>query len=131
MPARPDAVAALPAAPGVYRFRDDRGRVLYVGKAIDLRRRVRSYFTGDERRKVGQLLREVARIDHIETAGELEAAVLEVRLIHELAPRFNRQAKLWRRYAYHGYLALQAVDRTLLEPRLPPGIFYNLLISAS
>ncbi|MFL5894976.1 MAG: class I SAM-dependent methyltransferase [Thermoleophilaceae bacterium] len=37
---------------------------------------------------------------------------------------------LWRRYAYHGYLALQAVDRTLLEPRLPPGIFYNLLISA-
>lgn len=38
---------------------------------------------------------------------------------------------LWRRYAYHGYLALQAVDRTLLEPRLPPGIFYNLLISAS
>jgi SAM-dependent methyltransferase len=37
---------------------------------------------------------------------------------------------LWRRYAYHGYLALQQVDRALLEPRLPPGIFYNLLISA-
>src|SRR5207248_11109907 len=41
-----------------------------------------------------------ATIDHIETAGELEAAVLEVRLIHELTPRFNRQSKLWRRYAY-------------------------------
>jgi SAM-dependent methyltransferase len=38
---------------------------------------------------------------------------------------------LWRRYAYHGYLALQRVDRALLEPRLPPAIFYNLLISAS
>ena len=93
-------VSALPRKPGVYLFRDDGDRVLYVGKAVDLRRRVRSYFTGEERRKVGQLLREVARIDHIETAGELEAAVLEVRLIHELAPRFNRQAKLWRRYAY-------------------------------
>ena len=92
--------STLPRGPGVYLFRDDGGRVLYVGKAVNLRRRVRSYFTGDERRKVGQLLRETATIDHVETAGELEAAVLEVRLIHELAPRFNRQSKLWRRYAY-------------------------------
>ncbi|HYZ28798.1 MAG TPA: hypothetical protein VE570_07060, partial [Thermoleophilaceae bacterium] len=38
---------------------------------------------------------------------------------------------LWRRYAFHGYLALQRVDRTLLEPYLPPAIFYNLLLSAS
>jgi SAM-dependent methyltransferase len=37
---------------------------------------------------------------------------------------------LWRRYAYHGYIAFQAVDRTLLEPRLPPAIFYNLIVSA-
>ena len=91
---------ALPRRPGVYLFRDSAGRALYVGKAVDLRRRVRSYFTGEERRKVGQLLREVVTIDHIETSGELEAAVLEVRLIHQLSPRFNRQAKLWRRYAY-------------------------------
>jgi DNA polymerase-3 subunit epsilon len=91
---------ALPRAPGVYIFRDSGGRPLYVGKAVDLRRRVRSYFSGDERRKIGQLLREVQRIDHIVTAGELEAAVLEVRLIHEFTPRFNRQSKLWRKYAY-------------------------------
>lgn len=91
---------ALPRAPGVYIFRDGGGRPLYVGKAVDLRRRVRSYFSGDERRKVGRLLREVERIDHVVCSGELEAAVLEVRLIHELAPRYNRQAKLWRKYAY-------------------------------
>jgi DNA polymerase-3 subunit epsilon len=91
---------ALPRAPGVYIFRDRGGRPLYVGKAVDLRRRVRSYFSGDERRKIGQLLREVERIDHVVTAGELEAAVLEVRLIHEFQPRFNRQSKLWRKYAY-------------------------------
>jgi DNA polymerase-3 subunit epsilon len=91
---------SLPRTPGVYRFRDAGGRILYVGKATNLRSRVRSYFTGDERRKVGQLLRETVAIDHTPTATPLEAAVLEVRLIHEHLPRFNRQAKTWSRYAY-------------------------------
>src|SRR4051812_10291986 len=80
----------LPRVPGVYLFRDAGGRVLYVGKATNLRTRVRSYFSGDERRKIGQLLRETQRIDHIVARGPLEAAVLEVRLIHEHLPRFNR-----------------------------------------
>ena len=92
--------SGLPRRPGVYLFRDRNRRVIYVGKAVDLRRRVRSYFSGDGRRKVGQLLREVDKIDHVVCTGELGAAVLEVRLIHELAPRFNRQLKAWRRYAY-------------------------------
>jgi DNA polymerase-3 subunit epsilon len=92
--------ASLPRAPGVYLFRDGGGRVLYVGKAVNLRRRVRSYFSSDDRRKVGALLREVATIDHVVCSGELEASVLEVRLIHQLAPRYNRRTKHWRRYAY-------------------------------
>lgn len=91
---------ALPRAPGVYLFRDAAGRILYVGKATNLRARVRSYFGGDERRKVGALLRETAAVDHIVCANPLEAAVLEVRLIHEHRPRFNRRAKAWQRYAY-------------------------------
>lgn len=90
----------LPRKPGVYLFRDGGGRTLYVGKATDLRSRVRSYFSSDERRKVAQLLREVERIDHVVCPSPLEAAVLEVRLIHRLEPRFNRQATTWRRYAY-------------------------------
>lgn len=90
----------LPRRPGVYLFRDGGGRTLYVGKATDLRSRVRSYFSGDDRRKVGQLLREVQRIDHVVCPSPLEAAVLEVRLIHRLEPRFNRQATTWRRYVY-------------------------------
>jgi len=98
----------LPRAPGVYLFRDAGGRPLYVGKAVDLRRRVRSYFTGDERRKVGGLLRELAAIDHIECSSELEASVLEVRLIHELTPRYNQRTKHWRGYRY--------VKLTLDEP---------------
>ena len=93
-------VARLPRKPGVYLFKDRGGRVLYVGKAVELRRRVRSYFAGDDRRKIGSLLRETESIDWIVTAHELEAAVLEVRLIHQHVPRFNRTAKRWRQYAY-------------------------------
>src|SRR4029077_20609241 len=86
--------------PGVYLFRDRGGRVLYVGKASNLRARVRSYFSGDTRRKVGQLLRETHAIDHVVCPSPIDAAVREVRLIHQLQPRFNRQAKTWSRYAY-------------------------------
>ncbi len=91
---------SLPRCPGVYLFRDRGGRVLYVGKASNLRSRVRSYFSGDTRRKVGQLLRETQAIDHHRCATTLEAAVREVRLIHEHEPRFNRQGTTWQRYPY-------------------------------
>jgi DNA polymerase-3 subunit epsilon len=91
---------ALPRAPGVYLFRDRRGRVLYVGKATNLRSRVRSYFSGDDRRKIGALLRETQHVDHVVCRHPLEAAVLEVRLIHEHTPRFNRRMRDWSKYVY-------------------------------
>ena len=91
---------ALPRRPGVYVFRDLGGQVIYVGKATNLRTRVRSYFSTDDRRKIGPMLEVLHRIDHIECATPLEAAVLEVRLIQRELPRFNRQAKLWTQYAY-------------------------------
>ncbi|MGI8809460.1 MAG: DEDD exonuclease domain-containing protein [Acidimicrobiales bacterium] len=90
----------LPRRPGVYLFRGLGGRVLYVGKATNLRARVRSYFGGDDRRKISQLLRETQTIDHVVCPGTLEAAVLEVRLIHRHQPPFNHRSKLWSRYAY-------------------------------
>jgi DNA polymerase-3 subunit epsilon len=90
----------LPRAPGVYLFRDRRGHVLYVGKATNLRSRVRSYFSGDDRRKVGALLRETQHVDHVVCRHPLEAAVLEVRLIHEHTPRFNRRMRDWSKYVY-------------------------------
>jgi len=92
--------AKLPRAPGVYLFRDRRGQVLYVGKAANLRARVRSYFSTDSRRKVGALLREAAAVDHEVCANQLEAAVREVRLIHEHVPRYNRHAKDWHKYCW-------------------------------
>ena len=90
----------LPRCPGVYLFRDRAGRILYVGKATNLRSRVRSYFSTDDRRKIGALLRETERIDHKRCADELEAAVLEMRLIHHLKPHYNRAGKRWERSVY-------------------------------
>lgn len=118
--------ADLPRSPGVYLFRDAGGRVLYVGKAVNLRRRVRSYFSGDERRKVGQLLRETTAVDHIVCSGDLEASVLEVRLIHELRPRYNRRAKDWRRYAYVKLTLDERFPRlsVVRQPRAGDGCLY-------
>ncbi|MDY7101348.1 MAG: DEDD exonuclease domain-containing protein [Actinomycetota bacterium] len=90
----------LPRRRGVYLFRGLGDEVLYVGKATNLRARVRSYFSTDERRKVASLLRETQRIEHHERATELEAAVTEIRLIHLHEPRYNRQGNRWRRYVY-------------------------------
>jgi DNA polymerase-3 subunit epsilon len=90
----------LPRCPGVYLFRDAAGRVLYVGKAKDLRTRVRSYFSGDGRVKIADLLRELAAIDHHPCATELEASVREVRLIQHHRPRYNRRGRNPERYCY-------------------------------
>ena len=91
---------SLPRSPGVYLFRNARGDVLYVGKATNLRSRVRSYFSGDDRRKIGSLLRETAHIDHVVHPHPLSAAVHEIRLIHQYMPGYNRQLKDWGRYVY-------------------------------
>lgn len=90
----------LPDAPGVYLFRARDGSVLYVGKSRRLRQRVRSYFYGDERKRVDDLLARTASVEGIVCGSELEALVLEARLIREQEPPFNRRGKTWRRYAY-------------------------------
>ncbi|MEX1218232.1 MAG: DEDD exonuclease domain-containing protein [Acidimicrobiales bacterium] len=90
----------LPRSPGVYLFKNSRGDVLYVGKATNLRARVRSYFSGDDRRKIGSLLRETASIDHVVHPHPLSAAVHEIRLIHQYMPGYNRRLKDWSRYVY-------------------------------
>jgi len=90
----------LPHTPGVYLFRGREGRVLYVGKANDLRQRVKSYFYGDERRSVGDLLSRTASVEGRPCRDELHALVLEARLIARHEPPYNRRGKTWRRYAY-------------------------------
>jgi DNA polymerase III epsilon subunit family exonuclease len=87
----------LPHRPGVYWFTDAAGHVLYVGKATDLHSRVRSYFSGDTRNKIGRLLRQMDAVHHRVCPGPLTAAVLEGRLIRAWAPPFNLQGKVRRR----------------------------------
>jgi DNA polymerase III subunit epsilon len=101
----------LPHAAGVYVFTDRRGRVLYVGKSKDLRARVKSYFYGDARKKVQNLLAQARDVDGIPCASELEALVLEARLIHRHEPTYNRRGKSWRRYAYLRLDASEAYPR--------------------
>lgn len=83
----------LPAAPGVYMFRDRDGAVIYVGKATNLRQRVRQYFYGDTRKTIGNMMREMASIDHQVCPTVLEAEVTELRLIHAHRPRYNRRSR--------------------------------------
>jgi len=85
-----DEVKLLPRRPGVYLFRDERGEVLYVGKAKSLRSRVRSYFQrGDVRAGAAQLLGRIADVEVIVTRNEAEALHLEQNLVKRHRPPFN------------------------------------------
>jgi excinuclease ABC subunit C len=87
-----DKLKSLPAKPGVYLFRDERGEVLYVGKAKTLRPRVRSYFqagTGDARHQIPQLVGRIADLEVIVTGSEVEALHLEQNLVKRHRPPFN------------------------------------------
>lgn len=90
----------LPSTPGVYLFRDRDGHVLYVGKSTNLRSRVKSYFYGDGRKKIADLLAQTASVEGVTCETELESLVLEARLIRRHGPSYNRRGKTWRRYAY-------------------------------
>lgn len=90
----------LPRSPGVYRFLGANDEVLYVGKATNLRSRVRSYFSSDDRRKIGPMLRETQRLAHTVAHDPISAEVLELRYLHRLNPRYNRVGTTSQKYAY-------------------------------
>ena len=84
----------LPHAPGVYIFTDDAGEPLYVGTSVDIRTRVRSYFTASEqRRRMSEMVRLAAGVTPIVCATTLEAQVRELRLIAQHKPRYNRRSR--------------------------------------
>lgn len=85
---------SLPHAPGVYLFRDEGDRVLYVGTSRDLRNRVRTYFTASETRsRMGEMVGLASAVTAIECATPLEAEVRELRLIAQHKPRYNRRSR--------------------------------------
>jgi DNA polymerase-3 subunit epsilon len=90
----------LPRSPGVYLFCGARDEILYVGKATNLRQRVRSYFGRDDRRRIGPMLREMQRVRHLELPDALSAEVVESRLIARMLPRYNRAGTRSDAYCY-------------------------------
>uniref|UniRef100_UPI003898F783 DEDD exonuclease domain-containing protein n=1 Tax=Nocardia suismassiliense TaxID=2077092 RepID=UPI003898F783 len=90
--------ADLPASPGVYLFRGPADEVLYIGTAVNLRRRVRNYFTGSETRgRMKEMVALATRVDHVVCAHALEAGVRELRLLVAHTPPYNRRSKFPKR----------------------------------
>ncbi|MEE8310640.1 MAG: excinuclease ABC subunit UvrC [Candidatus Binatia bacterium] len=93
-PALADRVASLPQTPGVYLFKDDRGKVIYAGKAKNLRARMRSYVNAtDNRYQVQFLMDRAADFETLVTTTETEALILENNLIKQYKPRYNIKLK--------------------------------------
>lgn len=92
----------LPAKPGVYLMKDVSGKIIYVGKALSLRNRVRSYFLDKppDHPKISNLISRISDFDIIATDSEMEALILEANLIKEHKPRYNVNLKDDKRYPY-------------------------------
>ena len=120
---------ALPTGPGVYLFKDGRGRVLYIGKSNSLRGRVRQYFTASETRtRMGEMVGLAERVDPIVCSTGLEAEVRELRLIAEHRPRYNRRSTrpdkaLWVKLTVEAFPRLSTVRQVLDDGALYLGPF--------
>ncbi len=95
-------LATLPAKPGCYLMKNAEGKIIYVGKAISLKNRVRSYFHADASHdaKTRRLVRDIADIEWIVVGSELEALILEMNLIKKHRPKYNVRLKDDKRYPY-------------------------------
>src|ERR1700730_16764926 len=115
-----EKAALLPDAPGVYLFRDAGGTVLYVGKAISLRSRVRSYFLESSwgNAKTGSLAREIADLETILVANEREALALEYSLIKQYRPKFNVVLRDDKTYPYIKFTAAEKYPRVYFTRRI-------------
>ena len=95
-------LSTLPTKPGCYLYRDKNGTIIYVGKAINLKNRIRSYFHADTSHdsKTRRLVREITDIEWILVGSELEALILEMNLIKKHRPKYNIRLKDDKRYPY-------------------------------
>lgn len=107
----------LPAKPGVYIMHDDRDAIIYVGKAISLKNRVRQYFQTSRNKgaKIEQMVTRIARFEYIVTDSELEALVLECNLIKEHRPKYNTMLKDDKTYPFIKVTTSEAYPRILFS----------------
>ena len=109
----------LPAKPGVYIMHDERDAIIYVGKAVNLHNRVRSYFRKIVGRgpQIDQMVRQIARFEYIVTDSELEALILENNLIKEHRPKYNTMLKDDKTYPYIKVTVAEPYPRILFARR--------------
>src|SRR5881392_2868687 len=115
-----EKAAQLPESPGAYLFKDAGGTVLYVGKARNLRSRVRSYFTESRwiDAKTGSLAREIANLETIVVGNEREALALEHNLIKKYRPKFNVLLRDDKTYPYIKFTAAEKYPRVYFTRRI-------------
>src|SRR4029077_17119896 len=115
-----EKVANMPTQPGVYLFQDAGGTILYVGKALSLRNRVRSYFLAKSSwdAKTVSLDREIAGLEYIVVDTEKEALALENNLIKKHQPKFNILLRDDKTYPYIQYTAYEKYPRVYVTRRL-------------
>ena len=107
----------LPSKPGVYIMHDEKDAIIYVGKAVNLHNRVRSYFRKIVGRgpQIDKMVTQIARFEYIITDSELEALVLENNLIKEYSPRYNTMLKDDKTYPYFKVTVGEAYPRVLFS----------------
>ncbi len=110
----------LPAQPGVYIMHDSRDEIIYVGKAISLKNRVRQYFQSSRNKtaKIEQMVSRIARFEYIVTDSEMEALVLECNLIKEHRPRYNTMLKDDKTYPYIKATVSEEYPRVLFSRQM-------------
>lgn len=112
----------LPESPGVYLFKSKSKKILYVGKAINLRKRVKSYFTArGSQQRTDNLLKHIDQVSFEKVSTELEALLLEARLIKQYQPKYNARLKDDTRYLYLG-ITREEIPRVFLlrQPEKTP-----------
>ena len=122
-----DKLKRVPAKPGVYLFRDERGRVLYIGKAKSLRPRVRSYFqkTGDTRTTIRGLRERIGDLEVIVTGSEAEALHVEQSLVKRHRPPFNVRLRDDKSFPYIAVTVEDEFPRVMFtRERHRPGVLY-------
>ncbi|MEV4513187.1 GIY-YIG nuclease family protein [Dactylosporangium sp. NPDC049525] len=123
------AAASLPNTPGVYRFRDERGKVLYIGRATELRHRVGSYWTNLRgRRHLARMVAQIAQVEAVTCDSVHEAAWLERNLLERSKPRWNRirgglEVPIYLRIDRKGGVPRLVVDYGPFGPDRPADVF--------
>ena len=115
-----DELKKLPPKPGVYIMHDERDEIIYVGKAVSLRNRVRQYFQSSRNKgaKIEQMVTHITRFEYIVTDSELEALVLECNLIKEHRPKYNTMLKDDKSYPFIKVTVSEPYPRVLFSRKM-------------